>query len=105
MSLDPDQVQQRFDRLTEIFSGIVDQAEVSSLIRCPYRDANDLCTARFKCRNQEPNDAEPEVMTCGHDGAFDYRPAWESSPRAWDRMNQKVAEIREEASIRRRESP
>ena len=53
MSLDRDQIQKRFDRITEIFSGIVDHAGTTSLVRCPYRNADDLCTALFKCRNQE----------------------------------------------------
>ena len=44
MSLDRDQIQKRFDRITEIFSGIVDHAETTSLVRCPYRNADDLCS-------------------------------------------------------------
>jgi hypothetical protein len=104
MSLDPDQIQKRFDRITEIFSGIVEYAQTSSLSRCPYRNADDLCTALFKCRNQEVDESKPGVLSCGHNGTFDYRPAWESSPRAWDRMNQKAVEIKKEASIRRKNS-
>ncbi len=75
MSLDPKHVQKSFDRISEIFSDIVEHAETSSLTRCPYRNASDLCTALFKCRNQEVNMSKPTVLICGHDGTFDVRPA------------------------------
>ena len=94
--------QERLDRITEIFSGLVAHAEVSSRTRCPYRDRNDVCTALFRCRNQLDSPADPHLLTCGHDGTFDYRSAWEAHPRSRDRAKEKIATIKREAEARRR---
>lgn len=95
--------QERLDRIGRIFADIVGHAEVSSRTRCPYRDRHDLCTALFRCRNQIAADTEPDLLTCGHDGTFDYRTAWESHPRAQQRARAKISAIKEEAASRRRE--
>ena len=74
----PEEIQQRFDRLTEIFSGIVTQADAQACSRCPYRDRHDVCTAKFRCHNQvakEGDTDDEKVLTCGHNGVFDYRSA------------------------------
>lgn len=94
--------QERLDRIAEIFSDLVAHAEVSSRTRCPYRDRHDLCTALFRCRNQRASAADPDILSCGHDGKFDYRTAWEAHPRSKDRARQKIARIREEAESKRR---
>ncbi len=94
----PEEVQKRFDRITEIFSGIVTQADTQASTRCPYRNRHDLCTAKFRCGNQEPvrgqeivrGQAATEEMACTHDGQFDYRSAWESDPRASDKARQRI---------------
>lgn len=96
-----EEVQQRFDRLTEIFAGIVTQADAQATLRCPYRDRHDRCTAKFRCRNQASPEAGGQVLICTHDGAFDYRQAWESDPRAVDTARRKVGRIRHEAEGRR----
>lgn len=106
---DPDQddqqqaFQERLDRIADLFSGIVSHAEVSSRTRCPYRDRHDRCTALFRCRNQIATDTDPDVLTCGHDGTFDYRTAWETNARARQRTSAKITAIKEEAASRRRE--
>ena len=38
MSLDRDQIQKRFDRITEIFSGIVDHAETTEDLLSRFMD-------------------------------------------------------------------
>jgi len=93
--------QERLDRIARLFAGIVSHAEVSSRTRCPYRDRHDLCTALFRCRNQIQEGSEPDLLTCGHDGTFDYRTAWESRPRARERASAKISAIQEEAAARR----
>ena len=93
--------QERLDRLTEIFSGIVSHADEQARSRCPYRDRGDRCTAAFKCRNQVPSDAAGEPASCGHDGAFDYRLAWETDAGARDRARKRLGEIRRSAAARR----
>jgi len=93
--------QERLDRISAIFTDLVAHAEVSSRTRCPYRDRNDLCTALFRCRNQLATSGEEDQLTCGHDGTFDYRTAWEAHPRSQVRASQKIAEIKREAETRR----
>ena len=100
--VDPAEVQKRFDRLTEILGDIVTRADAQAAERCPYRDRHDTCTARFRCRNQAPPDrnqapaaedapAAEATLVCTHDGAFDYRSAWESDPRAVDIARARLA--------------
>ncbi len=93
---------ERLDRIAEIFAGVVSHAEESSLTRCPYRDRHDLCTAQFRCRNQLEVPDDPEALSCGHDGKFDYRTAWETHPRAYERTKRKIAEIKQDAEAKRR---
>lgn len=95
--------QERLDRMAAIFSDIVSQAEESILTRCPYRNRFDLCTALFRCRNQQPApDGDPDDLSCGHDGRFDYRSAWESNPRAVELTKQRIVRIKRDAERRRR---
>ena len=93
--------QQRLDRLSEIFADIVSHADEQASQRCPYRDVRDRCTAAFSCRNQVPAQARGAPATCGHDGAFDYRLAWETDPAAHTRAGRRLGEIRRSAAARR----
>lgn len=102
MSADKQDYQERLDRIAEIFADVVANAEVSAQSRCPYRDRNDQCTALFGCRNQLPIDGNGDALACGHDGKFDYRTAWETQPRARQRVKRKIADIKEAAEARRR---
>lgn len=97
----PEQVQERFDRLTDIFSTIVSQADEQAQTRCPYRDRHDHCTAKFRCRNQlagqlaDDGQTESDPLICTHDGTFDYRRAWESDPRAADVARRRIERQRQ----------
>ncbi len=99
--LDPEEAQKRMDRISEMFSEMVSHAETLSQTRCPYRDRNDHCTADFRCRNQKPPAADDTPHSCGHDGKFDYRSAWESRPLERERIKKKVRDIRDGAARRR----
>ena len=101
--IDPGEYQERLDRITEVFAGMVAHADETAPYRCPYRDRHDLCTALFKCRNQREADDDPDTLMCGHDGTFDYRDAWEAHPRNRERMKRKIAAIRSEGKRRRAE--
>lgn len=103
--LDKQAIQKRLDQISQIFSDVVAHAEETALHRCPYRDRHDLCTALFRCRNQRPVPEDPEAFSCGHEGQFDYRSAWETNPRAEARTKEKIADIRREAEERRRGEP
>ena len=58
----------------------------------------------FSCRNQVSIADKPDSFSCSHDGSFDYRPAWESNPKGWKRMQETTAAIRDEALKNRRSS-
>ena len=94
-----EEIRKRLDHITEIFSSISDHASVQSSSRCPYRDRNDLCTAKFRCHNQSQlTDGE---LSCTHGGSFDYRSAWESNPAAVEHARDKVSRVRKSAQQRR----
>lgn len=99
---DPEAFRDRIRQIGEMFASIADQAREMSRDRCPYRDRLDLCTARFRCRNQRPAPAGAErALACGHDGRFDYRSAWEMRPETYEMTRAKLRRIREEAAARR----
>ncbi|MFH1571581.1 MAG: hypothetical protein ABIL09_26560 [Gemmatimonadota bacterium] len=101
----PEEYRRRLDRLTEIFGGMVEHADAQSRTRCPYRDRRDQCTALFRCRNQVARDGAAELARCGHDGALDYRSAWESDPASVDRARQRLERTRREAAAQRGREP
>lgn len=96
---DEEQYQERLQRITGILSDIAGHAQAVSKERCPYKNKPGLCTAQFKCRNQQP--VEDGGFICGHDGTFDYRLAWESRPDTYEKTREKLRKIREEAALRR----
>ena len=104
--IDPLDHQQRLDRITEIFAGMVTHADEQAAYRCPYRDRFDQCTAKFRCTNQAKTAVkgavkgavEGELPGCEHDGRFDYRSAWESDPQSYDRAKAKIEQIHSNAS-------
>jgi uncharacterized 2Fe-2S/4Fe-4S cluster protein (DUF4445 family) len=77
------ELQERLDKLTEILGGIVAHADEQSLTRCPYRNKDDECTAKFGCQNKRKKMVGDEKrFSCAADGKLDYRTAWESDPEA-----------------------
>ncbi len=98
--IDKADYQRRIDRMSEIFAGIAEKATETSRTRCPYRDARDLCTAEFRCRNQLPETADG--IACGHEGGFNYQDAWESDPLLHERAKKRIARNKERAEARRR---
>ena len=99
--IDLEKHQQRLDRITEIFAGMVTHADEQAASRCPYRDRFDQCTAKFRCGNQQEAAGDDGLPQCGHDGSFDYRPAWETDPQVYDKARAKLEQIRSHASRRR----
>jgi len=103
--IDKRAVQQRLDRITELFAGMVRHADEQSRHRCPYRDRHDHCTAQFSCRNQRRGRGAEAPIACTHDGRFDYRSAWEAKPESHERAKRKLAEIKTAARRRRAAKP
>ena len=75
--VDPERYRRSVERLTEIFRGISETVNVVSTYRCPYKDAQDRCTAQFGCRNQDRSVPPGELYSCTGDDNLDYRSAWE----------------------------
>ena len=65
------------EMLAEIMEPMSDIAMAQSKFRCPYKNKNDRCTAKFGCRNQRKQEAG-ELMLCVADDKLDYRPFWET---------------------------
>lgn len=64
-------------RLGDIFQSINDTANDVSAWRCPYKNAQDRCTAKFGCRNQDRDVPAGELYICVGSDKLDYRSAWE----------------------------
>lgn len=64
-------------RLDAIFRGMSDTVTEVSRWRCPYKNVQDRCTAKFGCRNQQRNVPEGELYICTGDDKLDYRSAWD----------------------------
>ena len=76
--IDPAEYQKRLDQLSEILIGIAQHADVTSLMRCPYKNRLSQCTAEFGCRNKRKNPEPGQRPLCVSDDKIDYRPAWEA---------------------------
>ena len=75
--VDKEKLQQSLDRLWEIYQDINDTVNDVSLWRCPYKNKDDRCTARFGCRNQSYVDGRDQLALCTGSDKLDYRTAWE----------------------------
>ena len=64
-------------RLWEIYKDIGAVANEVSTWRCPYKNAQDRCTAKFGCRNQSFTGVPDELAICTGSDKLDYRSAWE----------------------------
>ena len=85
--IDPAEFGKRLDKISEIFGQISEHAEKQSLMRCPYKNRFDKCTAAFGCRYQRKPAAEGELLICTSDDQLDYRSAWEVAPDSDPALN------------------
>ena len=100
--------EQRLAQISEIFADILGNAQeaIQTQGRCPYRTAQDICTAKFGCANRQRPGREQAEPICAHDGTLDFRNAWESRPESYERTKQKVRKVRQDAAMNRQsESP
>ncbi|KAA1295458.1 MAG: hypothetical protein EGP08_04010 [SAR202 cluster bacterium] len=65
-------------RLDSIFRNISKSVTEISKSRCPYKNVQDRCTAKFGCRNQNIKVPPGEMYICVGSDDLDYRDAWES---------------------------
>ena len=76
--VDKERYRRSLERLNEIFQGISDTVNEVSTWRCPYKDAQDRCTAQFRCRNQDRSVPPGKLYICVGSDNLDYRSAWET---------------------------
>ncbi len=76
--VDKERYGRSLERLNEIFQGISDTVNEVSTWRCPYKDAQDRCTAQFRCRNQDRSVPPDKLYICTGSDDLDYRSAWET---------------------------
>jgi hypothetical protein len=74
---DKERFQSSMARLWEIYKDIGEVANEVSTWRCPYKSAQDRCTAKFGCRNQSFTNVPGELAVCTGSDKLDYRTAWE----------------------------
>ncbi len=74
---DKERFQQSLRRLWEIYQDIGQTANEVSMWRCPYKNKDDRCTARFGCRNQLHTDGPDQLALCTGSDKLDYQSAWE----------------------------
>ena len=77
--IEPAEYQERLDRMTELFSSMIETATEQSTRRCPYKNRHDQCTATFGCRNQRKPEVDGDPLNCASDDKLDYRGAWETT--------------------------
>ena len=67
-----------YPTLRNISKNISSKVNEASLSRCPYKNADDRCTAKFGCRNQR-NPKVNDLFGCNQkdNDKLDYRSFWE----------------------------
>ena len=75
--VDKARYRESMSRLDAIFRDMSDTVTEVSQWRCPYKNAQDRCTAKFGCRNQDRTVPAGELFICTGDDNLDYRSAWE----------------------------
>ena len=75
--VDRERYRRSVSRLAAIFRDINDTANRVSARRCPYKNAQSRCTAKFGCRNQDRAVPAGERFICKGDDKLDYRSAWD----------------------------
>ena len=77
--IDKEKYGKSLERLNEIFKGISETVTEVSTWRCPYKNAENRCTAQFGCRNQDRDVPAGQLYICTSSDNLDYRSAWETS--------------------------
>ena len=77
-TVDRERYQKSMAWLHEILKDISETATKVSTWRCPYKNAQDQCTAGFGCRNQlRISENGRTLLICTGSDDLDYRGAWE----------------------------
>ncbi len=63
--------------LDSIFRNMSETINEVSKWRCPYKNVDSKCTAKFRCRNQNRDVTENELYICTDSDTLNYKSAWE----------------------------
>ena len=88
--IEPAEYEQRLNKLGEIFSNIARHADHQALMRCPYKNRHNECTAQFGCRFQKKPQGDGKLLLCTSDDKLDYRNAWEAGAEDYERMRENL---------------
>ena len=94
MTIDRSELEKRLARIRDIFVDISQHAEKQMQLRCPYKNVQCQCTAKFGCRYQRKPTVGGAPLLCSHDDQFDFRSAWESDPENLEKMRHQLRDIR-----------
>ena len=64
-------------KLDSIFRGMSETINENSKWRCPYKNVENRCTAKFGCRNQDRDVNKDELYICAGSDSLNYRFAWD----------------------------
>jgi len=98
--IDKEQIEKRLQKISNIFSGMVEHADEQLQTRCPYKNRHDQCTAKFGCRNQRKPAVADDPLMCGGDDKIDYRTAWETDPGHVNRVSDELRGSRRKSRTR-----
>lgn len=97
--IDPKAYQERLDRMSQILGDIVQHADQQALVRCPYKNKDNDCTAKFGCKFQRKPAPNRVLFQCSSDDKLDYRSAWDMEPQAYDEMKQELQGQKKSRSV------
>ena len=64
-------------KLDSIFRDMSQTVNEVSKTRCPYKNVENKCTAKFGCRNQDRNVNPADLYVCTGSDSLNYKYAWE----------------------------
>ena len=92
--IDPKAYQERLDRMSQILGDIVKHADEQALMRCPYKNKDNDCTAKFGCQFQRKPAPNRALFQCSSNDQLDYRSAWETEPEAYLEMKDRLKKLK-----------
>ena len=88
--IDPKAYQERLDRMTQVLGEIVQHADKQALVRCPYKNRDSECTAKFGCQYQRKPAPDRALFQCSSDDKLDYRTAWDTEPGSYVAVKERI---------------
>ena len=70
--------EESLDRLFTMYRDMAVKADSVMQSRCPYKDADSRCHAKFGCRNQFFTNDPTAIPVCAGSDLIDYKEAWDN---------------------------